>query len=92
MMARPELHRTLVAAVEAVSPPDGSGLVVTEVELTLPLELVAGSRSGRPVIAGTVPHTRWRSGVLPEVHTAHVHIALIDTGHRSPDATRRRGE
>jgi hypothetical protein len=92
LMARPELHRTLVAAVEAVSPPAGGGLVVTEVELMLPLELVAGSRGGRPVIAGGVPHTRWRSGVLPEVHTARLQIALVDAGDRASDAMRRRGE
>jgi hypothetical protein len=91
-MARPELYRTLVAAVEAVSPPAGSGLVVTEVELTLPLELMAGSRGGRPVIAGGVPHTRWRSGVLPEVHTARLQIALTGAGDRAPTAMRRRGE
>lgn len=87
-MARPELHRTLVAAVEAVSPPPGAGLVVTEVELTLPLEIVAGRRRGRPVIAGGVPHSRWRSGVLPEVHTARLRIELDDT----PTPMRRRGQ
>ena len=88
-MARPQLHRTLVAAVEAVSPPPGCGLEVTEVELTLPLEIVAASHGGRPVIAGTVPHSRWRSGVLPEVHTARLRIAVDDS---PPSPLRHRGQ
>jgi hypothetical protein len=77
-MARPELHRTLTAAVEAIAPPAGTGLVVTEVELDLPLEIVAGERDRRVVVAGTVPHSRWEAGVLPPVHVAHLHIALAD--------------
>jgi hypothetical protein len=92
LMARPELHRTLMAAVEAISPPVDAGLLVTEIELTLPLEIVAGSRDGRPVIAGGVPHTRWRSGVLPAVHTAHLRIVLTDRGDGSPTPTRHRGQ
>jgi hypothetical protein len=77
-MAVPELHRTLAAAVEAVSPPAGSGLVVTEVDIDIPLEVVAGVRDGRPVFGGTVPHSRWRSGFLPEVHMAHLTIQLLN--------------
>jgi hypothetical protein len=73
-MARPQLHQTLTAAVEAVSPQAQSGIVVTEVELDLPLEIVAAEQGGRPLIAGSVPHSRWRSGFLPEVHVAHLHI------------------
>jgi hypothetical protein len=73
-MARPQLHETLAAAVEAVSPQAQSGIVVTEVELDLPLEIVAAERGGRPLIAGGVPHSRWHSGFLPEVHVAHLHI------------------
>jgi hypothetical protein len=85
-MARPELHHTLVAAVEALSPPTGSGLVVTGASLDLPLELVAAERDGRPIVAGSAPHTRWTSGFLPPVHLAHLEIALID----DPPTTARR--
>jgi hypothetical protein len=77
-MARPELHHTLVAAVEAVSPPPTGGLVVTAVDLDLPLEVFAGARAGRPVIGGTVPHSRWTSGFLPDVHLARLRIELVD--------------
>jgi len=76
-MARPELHHTLTAAVRACSPPPGSGLVVTDVELDLPLEIVAREHHGRPVITGSAPHSRWISGVLPAVHLAHLRVELL---------------
>jgi hypothetical protein len=88
-MARRELHHTLAAAVEAVSPPTGTGLLVTDVELDLPLEIVAASRDGRAVIAGSAPHSRWTAGVLPPVHLAHLRIQLVDPP--SPTSARRHG-
>lgn len=87
-MALPELHRTLVAAVEAVSPPPGSGLAITEIELDLPLELVAATRDGRPAIGGRAPHSRWIAGFLPAVHLARLQIVRID----HPTAVRRGGD
>jgi hypothetical protein len=87
-MARPELHHTLTAAVEAVSPQSQSGIVVTEVDLDLPLEIVAAEQRGRLLIAGTAPHSRWTSGFLPEVHVAHLHVVLEET---PPTAVRRDG-
>lgn len=78
-MPRPELHHTLVAAVEAVSPPPGTGLVVTEVDIDLPLEIVVGTRAdGRPIVGGTAPHSRWVTGVLPAVQVGRLHIEAID--------------
>jgi hypothetical protein len=77
-MARRELHHTLVEAIEALSPPTGSGLIVTGAQLDLPLELVAVDRGGRPVMAGSAPHSRFKSGVLPPVHLAHLAIELLD--------------
>jgi hypothetical protein len=76
-MARPQLHQTLTAAVEAVSPQAQPEIVVTEVELDLPLEIVAAEQGGRLLIAGSVPHSRWNSGFLPEVHVAHLHIVEV---------------
>ena len=73
-MARPQLHQTLTAAVEAVSPQAQPEIVVTEVELDLPLEIVAAEQRGRLLIAGSAPHSRWKSGFMPEVHLAHLHI------------------
>lgn len=91
-MALPELHRVLVAAVEAVTPAAGSGLTVTEVDLDLPLELVAGIRDGVPVIAGNVPHSRWKAGFLPQVHLARMHIVRVDAGVPPPTTARRGGD
>jgi hypothetical protein len=79
-MPRPELHHTLVAAVEAVSPQEGSGLVVTEVDLDLPLEIVVGERHGRPVAAGSAPHSRWVAGVLPQVSVGRLHVVEVSDG------------
>ena len=81
-MARPQLHHTLTAAVEAVSPQAQSGIVVTEAELDLPLEIVVAEQAGRLLIAGTAPHSRWDSGFLPEVHLAHLSIELVDPPER----------
>jgi hypothetical protein len=89
-MPRPELHRTLVAAVEAVSPPPGSGLEVTHVDLDLPLEIVVGVRDGRPVVAGTAPHSRWTAGVLREAQISHLRIEAMEIPPPTP-TTRRDG-
>jgi hypothetical protein len=88
-MARLELHHTLTAAVQAVSAPVGTGLVVTHVELDLPLEIVAASRDGHAVIAGSAPHSRWTAGVLPPVHLARLRIQLVDSP--PPTSARRHG-
>lgn len=88
-MARPQLHHTLTAAVEAVSPQAESGIVVTEVDLDLPLEIVAAEQNGRLLVAGTAPHSRWTSGFLPEVHLAHLRVVLDETP--PPTAVRRHG-
>jgi hypothetical protein len=77
-MPRPELYRTLVAAVQAVSPPPGSGLEVTRVDIDLPLEIVVGSRDGRPVVGGSVPHSRWAAGVLLEARVSHLRIEAME--------------
>jgi hypothetical protein len=74
----PQLHHTLTAAVEALAPPGASGVILTEAELDLPLEISIGGRPGHPVIGGTAPHTRWVSGFLPPVHIAHLRITLVE--------------
>ena len=90
-----ELHHSLSQAALAVWPPDGCGLTVTELELTLPLELsVLPGRDGSPVAVGGAPFTRWRSGVLPEVHRSELRVALVADGSGAPEhptTTRRDG-
>jgi hypothetical protein len=87
-MARRELHHTLVAALTGLTPATGTGLVVTQASLDLPLELAVVQRGGAPVLAGSAPHSRWHSGVLPPVHLAHLEIELLED---EPAIPRRRG-
>lgn len=74
-----ELSETLGAVIESLAPPEGGGLVLTEAELDIPLEAGTGVRDGELVFYGRVPHTRWRSGVLPPVHMSHLRVALVET-------------
>ena len=79
-MQRPELANTLVDLVTAIEPPPGSGLAVTGAELDVPLEVVPAVRDGRLVILASPPHSRWRSGFLPQVHGARLVIASAPSG------------
>lgn len=77
MTYRP-LGDTLLALVSAVRPPEGSGLVVTEAEMTVPLEVFSGREQGDLVFYASVPHTLWKSGVLPPVHTGVLKVVLTE--------------
>jgi hypothetical protein len=73
-----ELGDTLLALVESVSAPSGSGLVVTNVEMEIPLEVFSGMEHGRLVFYGSPPHTVWKTGVLPVVHKGTLHVTLVE--------------
>jgi hypothetical protein len=73
-----ELSDTLIALVESVQAPPEAGLVVTEVDLDIPLEAQAGIRNGELVIYGSVPHSRWVAGVLPPVSLGKLHVELLE--------------
>ena len=73
-----ELADTLIALVEGLFPPAGSGLVVTEAELEIPLEVQAGRRNDDLIFFGNPPHTRWVSGVLPQTHMVRIQVALAE--------------
>jgi hypothetical protein len=73
-----ELSDTLIALVSAIEPPDGTGLVVTEAEIELPLEVQSAVSEGRLVLLATPPHSRWRSGFLPVSQPGKLHIVLVD--------------
>jgi len=72
-----ELAAMLVALVESVQAPPEAGLVVTEAEMDVPLEVTGGMRNGELVIFGAVPHSRWKSGVLPPVHLGRLRVELM---------------
>jgi hypothetical protein len=72
------LDETLLALIEAVRPPDGSGITVTEVEMDVPLEASVAVEEGKIVVYAGVPHSRWVSGFLPRVHLSHLRVELTD--------------
>ena len=79
-MPSPTLDETLLALIGAVAPPDGSGIVVTEVDMDVPLEASVAVENGEIVVRASVPHSRWVNGFLPHVHLAHLHMELVDDG------------
>ena len=76
-MIHPELAETLIAIVESIAPPAGTGLVVTEVDVEVPLEVYSGRVGSDLVFFGGVPHSRWKSGILPQVHLGKLRIELV---------------
>jgi hypothetical protein len=68
------LSDTLIALVEGLQAPPGSGLVVEQATLDVPLEGRLDTVSGGLVFNASLPHTRWLSGFLPPVHMAHLEI------------------
>ena len=79
-MPSPRLEETLLALLGAVAPPEGAGIVVTGVDMDVPLEASLAVEDGELVVRATVPHSRWVSGFLPQVHVAHLHLELVDDG------------
>jgi len=73
------LADTLLALVDSLELPEGSGLAITSATLDVPLEGRVVPMRGAPVFLAAVPHTRWRSGVLPAVHLAHFGLAEVPT-------------
>ena len=69
------LAETLVALVDSLDPPEGSGLVISSATLDVPLEGWVVEGRDAPVFLASVPHTRWLSGFLPHVQLAHVELA-----------------
>ena len=70
-----ELSETLASLARSMMPPAGTGLVVTEAELRVPLEIRTAVRKGQLVILAQPPHTRWKSGFLPATHISQVRIS-----------------
>jgi hypothetical protein len=79
-MTPPPLADTLVALVESLQPPRGSGLAVESAVLEVPLEGRVDVRPDGLVFTATLPHSRWLTGFLPPVHTAHLEVAAGDEG------------
>jgi len=71
------LSETLVALIESLQAPPGSGLVITGATMEVPMEVGSARQGDRLVFYGTVPHTRWKSGVLPVTHLGRLRIELV---------------
>jgi hypothetical protein len=76
MMAWYELADVLIGLVESVQAPPDSGLVVTEAEMDVPLEVNSAWRNGELIFFGAPPHSRWKSGVLPAIHLSRLRVEL----------------
>jgi hypothetical protein len=73
---RTELADTLLQLFEGIGTAPGSGLLVTEVEVVMPLEVSAASRGEELVFLAQPPHSRWEAGFLPPVQRLHLKLAL----------------
>jgi hypothetical protein len=71
-----ELADTLIALVDALTPPPASGVYITEAELELPLEVSSAEYKGKLIFLASPPHTIWKSGVLPRIHKSTLHIEI----------------
>ena len=56
--------------------PPGSGLVVTELDVDMPLEITAAVRGRELVFLAQAPHSRWQAGFLPPVQRLAAKLVL----------------
>ena len=83
-LSRPELGAVIEALLGSVTdtgglsdPVSGAGVVVTEAEITVPLEgLLARGADGRPVLLASPPRGLMRTGFDRPTHHAHLHLVL----------------
>lgn len=73
---RAQLADTLIALFERVAAPPGSGLVVTELAVDMPLEISAAMHGRELVFLAQPPHSRWEAGFLPPVQRMSLRLAL----------------
>ncbi|WP_140628280.1 hypothetical protein [Methylibium rhizosphaerae] len=73
---RTELAETLLQLFDGLDAPPHSGLVVTELEVDMPLEVSAATRGDELVLLAQAPHSRWEAGFLPPVQRLHLKLGL----------------
>jgi len=71
-----ELAATLLQLFEGLAAPPQSGLVVTSLDLDMPLEVTAAMRGKDLVFLAQAPHSRWEAGFLPPVQRLSLKLAL----------------
>jgi hypothetical protein len=77
-MIRHELADTLVSLVAGLKAPPTARITIVEADLEVPLEICSGLQDGRLMFYASPPHSRWKAGVLPPVHTGRLRIELAD--------------
>jgi hypothetical protein len=70
-----ELAQTLLQLIEAATPRH-EGLLVTDAEIELPLEVTTAQEGERLLFLARPPHSRWEGGFLPPLHRARLAIGL----------------
>ena len=73
---RTELADTLLQLFEGVAAPAESGLVVTSVDVEMPVEITAALRGRDLVFLAQAPHSRWQAGFLPPVQRLGAKLVL----------------
>lgn len=75
-MFQKEFSETLIELIESVRPTAETGLIITEAEMDVPLEINSVVQKNELVFLGNVPHSRWKSGFLPKVTLGHIRVVL----------------
>ena len=71
-----EFADTLIQLFDGIDAPPGSGLVVTSLDVDMPLETSAALRGEELVFLAQAPHSRWEAGFLPPVQRMHLKLEL----------------
>ncbi len=71
-----ELAVTLLQLFEGLAAPAESGLVVTSLDVDMPVEITAAVRGRELVFLAQAPHSRWQAGFLPPVQRLAAKLVL----------------
>ena len=73
---RTELADTLLQLFQGLAAPEESGLVVTSLDVEMPVEVTAAMRGRELVFLAQAPHSRWQAGFLPPVQRLGAKLVL----------------
>ena len=71
-----ELAETLLQLFDGFAAPGQDGLVVTSVDVDMPVEITAAVRGRELVFLAQAPHSRWQAGFLPPVQRLGAKLVL----------------
>lgn len=76
-MKRRQLSDTLIELIDSVQSEPSHGIVVTDLDLAMPMEAGSVVQNGRLLFYADAPHTRWQTGVLPPIHRCQLRVTLV---------------